>query len=188
MPITFAHDCIILDASCIINLYTSAQMEGILKSIQKSVSVAAFVVDREALGVYGGPDDAINQVKEKIELQPFIEAGLLKVVTIDSEIEAATYVNLATKIDDGEAITGAIAIHRNWAIAVDDKKARSSFQGDAPHLQLIYTLELVKHWVETVSPSVQEISQVLERIHKRGAYAPRSSHPLYSWWMKYKHE
>ena len=101
MPITFAHDCIILDASCIISLYASGQMEGILQSIQKSVAVAAFVFNREALWIYGGPDEDVKQTKEKIELQPFVDAGLLKVVTVapgdDVELANWTKENKAVK-------------------------------------------------------------------------------------------
>lgn len=188
MSITFAHNCIILDASCIISLYASGQMEGILQSIQKSVAVAAFVFNREALWIYGGPDEDVKQTREKIELQPFVDAGLLKVVTIASETEAQVYVNLSIEIDDGEAVTGAIAIHRNWAIGVDDKKARSLFQREAAYLQLAYTLELVKHWADITEPSLETISRALIRIQDRAAYEPGQNHPLYSWWMKYRNE
>lgn len=185
MPITFTHDCVILDASCIINLYASGQMEGILKSIQKAVTVATFVIDREALWIYGGPNENVKQVKQRIELQPFVEAGLLKMVTIETEIEAETYVNLAIEIDDGEAITGAIAIQRNWGIVVDDKKARALFQRKTTNLQLIFTLELVKHWADTMSPEVEDVSQALRKIYYRANYAPGKNHPLHSWWMQY---
>ena len=32
--------------------------------------------------------------------------------------------DLSAVIDDGEAITGAIALHRGYAVAIDDRKAR----------------------------------------------------------------
>jgi hypothetical protein len=185
MPISFNHTCLILDASCIISLYATGQMEAILRSIPRSVTVAAFVLDHEALWVYSGPDEAIKQAKAEIDLQPFIEAGLLKVVTIDSHAEATLQINFAAEIDDGEAVTGAIALHRNWAIAVDDKKARALFGREAGHLQLLYTLELVQHWAETARPSSETISAALENIYKRAVYQPGQNHPLYAWWLKY---
>lgn len=186
MEISPAHPCIILDASCIISLYASSQIKAILESIRQSVAVAAFVLNKEALWVYGGPDEDVKQAKEKIELQPFVEAGLIQIVTLDSAVEIETYVNLAIEIDDGEAVTGAIAIQRSWAVGVDDKKARSLFQREAAQIQLIYTLELVKYWADTLNPTTEEISQVLERIQKRAVYEPGSKHPLYSWWLKYR--
>ncbi len=188
MDIFWAHDCIILDASCIISLYASGQMEDILRSIRKSVAVAAYVLNKEALWIYGGPDEDVKQAKEKIELQPFVDSGLLQIVTLDSEVETETYVNLAIEIDDGEAVTGAIAMHRGWGIGIDDKKARSLFQREGAHLQLVYTLELVKYWADIMDPSSETISRAVTRIQKRAAYEPGSKHPLYSWWMKYKPE
>lgn len=186
MEISPAHPYIILDASCIISLYATGRLEGILESIRQSVAVAAFVLNKEALWIYGGPDEDVRQTKERIELQPFVEAGLIQIVTLDSTVETETYVNLATEIDDGEAITGAIAMQRGWAVGVDDKKARSLFQREAAQLQLVYTLELVKHWADTMCPPPEEIAQTLERIRKRAVYEPGSNHPLYAWWVKYR--
>jgi hypothetical protein len=186
MTLVFNHPCIILDASCIINLYASKCMENILRSIPRSVTIAAFVLDHEALLIYGGPAEDVRQEKEKIDLQPLIEAGLLKIVTINSEAEAALHINFAAEIDDGESVTGAIAIHRNWAIGIDDRRARSLFSREVNQLQLIYTLELVKHWADTTEPPFEIISTALENIYKRAVYQPGQNHPLYPWWLKYK--
>jgi hypothetical protein len=107
--IVFSQDCIILDACCIINLYASGQMGDILKSISKSVVVAAYVRDEEALRIFCGQAGNGTEEYERIDLQPFIDCGLLRVVTPETEAENITFVNFAATLDDGEAITGAIA-------------------------------------------------------------------------------
>ena len=183
--ITFHHDCIILDASCIISLYASRQMGEILKAIPKSVTIATFVFEKEALWIYGGSDEDVQADKEAIDLQPFVDAGLLRLVKIASA-ETNDYVNLAAKLDPGEAITGAIAMNRNWAIATDDNKARSLFQREVPHLQLVYTLGLVKYWVDSTNPSFETVTSALKNIRTRAIYKPGQNHPLYSWWRKYR--
>ena len=185
LGLTFHHDTLILDASCIISLYASRQIENILRSIPKSVSVSAYVYEKEALWIYGGPDDNIMLTKERIDLQPFVDTDLLKIVEIGTGNEGELRVNFEASLDPGEAVTGAIAVHRTWAIAIDEKKARNLFNREAPNIQLVYTLELVKHWVDVSGPSAETISAALRDIRYRAIYQPGQNHPLYTWWMKY---
>jgi predicted nucleic acid-binding protein len=112
-------------------------MGNILKSIPKSVTVAAYVHAKEAMRIHGGPNGDITQKYERIDLQPFINSRLLTIVSPETEAENLTFVNFATALDDGEAITGAIALHRNWSIATDDRKATSFFTQNMPHIQTI---------------------------------------------------
>lgn len=185
MRLTSVHNCIVLDASCVISLYASGQMTSILESISETVVVSQFVFEKEALRIYGGPEGDERSARESIRLQPLVDAGLLRVETIQLEAEMATFVNFAVEVDDGEAITGALALHRHWAIGVDDKKARALFSREAAGQQLFYTLELVKHWVEATTPSPAVISSVLRNIQRRATYIPAKTHPLYSWWEQH---
>lgn len=185
MPLSFLHDTLILDATCVINLYASGHIEEILGTIPRTVTVAAYVYSKEALWVYGNLHR--QGQREPIMLQPLIDSGLIKVVTIETEAEAETLAVLSMKIrGQGEASTGAIAINRNWAIATDDGKARRLFQGMAGHLQLIYTLELLTHWVDVSNPPVAVINKALQSIRHRAAYAPQQNHPLYEWWRSFQ--
>ncbi len=177
----FAHPCIILDACCVINLYASKQMGEILKSIPKSVCVAAYVKNEEVLRSY----NHLTQCNEDVELQSFIEQGLLTLVDLNLEAEAETYINFAAVLDDGEAITGAIALHRNWAIATDDRAAIKVFSREAPHLQILSTSELIKHWVETAEPSFNTVSECLQNIIIGARYRPGPNYEAYSWWQSY---
>jgi hypothetical protein len=160
-------------------------MENILDTIPKTVTVAAYVYKKEALSIYTGPEQDVRQSKVGIELQPFVNAGLLKIVDIASKAEIELQVNLEAKLDPGEAISGAIAINRNWAIGVDEKKARNLFSREAAHIQQLYTLELVKHWIDTQNPSPETILIALKNIRYRAIYKPGRNHPLYDWWITY---
>jgi hypothetical protein len=110
MPLLFAHNTLILDANCVINLYASGQMGAILAAIPHSVTVATYVAEKEVLWIRGAADVDGRPSKEPILLQPFIDQGLLQLVTIDSDAEAEIFVTFASMIrGQGEAITGAIA-------------------------------------------------------------------------------
>ena len=185
MPeLTFSHDHLLLDACCVINLYASFQMEPILSAIPIQVAISDYVKDQEALTILGGPDEDVSKEVIPVEVQPMVDSGLIEVVILDIEGESETYVNLAADLDDGEAISGAIAIHRNWGIGTDEKKATNIFKRDAPQIQVISTPELVKHWADSDNPSSEEISKALNNIHWRARYIPNISHDLYSWWIQ----
>jgi predicted nucleic acid-binding protein len=181
----FLHDCIILDACCIINLFASRQTRAILETIPKSLSVAAYVKDHEVLKIYSGPIDSVQESYELIDLQPFIEDNLLILVDIETDVEAETYINLAARLDDGEAITGAIALNRNWAIATDDSASVRLFQSNAPDTPIVSTLDLVKYWVDTNEPNEDIIRAALLNIRVRGRYEPHRNHPLNEWWQSF---
>jgi hypothetical protein len=183
--VVFLHKCIILDACCIINLYASRQFGNILEAIPASVAVATCIQEKEALKIYGGPAEDVMQKEEQIDLLLYIDRSLLHLVSPESEAENVTYVNFAASLDDGEAITGAIAVHRNWAIGSDDRRAISLFAKEAPQLQRISTLELMKHWVESTGLPADVVRSVLRNVRFRAKYEPHSRHPLYHWWRTY---
>lgn len=179
------HNCIILDACCVISLYASGRMGEILEAVPKSVAIAAYVKDKETMRVYDGPSDNVRETSIKIDLQPLIDAGLLIVAFLETEDEKRSYISFAARLDDGEAITGAIAVNRNWAIGTDDRAAISLFQRAAPELRLVATLDFVKHWVDTQNPSKDTISAALLDVRARGNYEPGRNHHLYEWWQEH---
>jgi hypothetical protein len=117
-----------------------------------------------------------------IQFETSISKGLLLVTDFESE-EEETFVNFAFAMgDDGESATGAIAVHRGWAIATDDKKEISFFQQEVPQLKIISTLAAVKYWSEQSSLNASELRSVLDAIRVKGRYIPDKVHPLQGWW------
>jgi hypothetical protein len=176
-----AHNYIILDACCIINFYASGRMGDILASIPRSVTVAAYVRYHEAQAVYTA-DGGGGQ--EAIDLDLYVDQGLLHIVDLETTAENANYINFAAYLgDDGEAITGAIAVERNWAIGTDDGAATKFFRQRCPQLQIISSLELIKHWAETAHVGSTELGHALQLVKIRGRYQPHARHLLYPWWQ-----
>lgn len=176
----------ILDACCLINLYASRRIADILETLKTPVAVADYVLHKEALWVYGGPDDNVRASKEIIDLKNLQERGLLIITSLCSELEEATMVNYAYYIkDEGDAITGAIAIHRNWIMVTDDGRATNYLTSQIPTLKIVSTLDLVKAWVDASTLEFLEIQSVLWNIRERAKYKPKEGHPLYDWWRNY---
>lgn len=152
----------------------------ILKSIPAQVVVSEVVKTEELLTLQRLKDE---ENEGAIQFEDAIEQGLLWVADFESAEEEETFVNYASELgDDGESATGAIAVHRGWAIVTDDKKAISFFEKEVPHVQILSTLEIIKYWSEEVKLEVKELKIALSAIRVKGKYKPHRNHPLLSWW------
>ena len=119
------------------------------------------------------------------QFEAAFDLGLLRVEDFANDREAETFVNYASMLgDDGESATCAIAVHRQWAIATDDQKAISFFQREAPHLQILTSLEIIKYWSEMTNAAPDELRCVLSNIRTRGRYVTHRRHPLLAWWQE----
>ncbi|MGL4618763.1 MAG: hypothetical protein ACRCZS_06845 [Chroococcidiopsis sp.] len=170
---------LILDACCVLNFYASGQLLAILKSIPVQVAVTQVVREQELRTLQpleGEENDGATQFEAAIAQR------LLITVDFESEEEAELFVNYAAILGDGESATGAIAVCRQWAIATDDKKAISFFRKETPQLQILSTLEIVKHWSEETGVDSQTLREALNSIRVKGKYMPPKNHPLLSWW------
>lgn len=183
-PDVSAH--LILDACCIINFAASGRLETILRGLPYAVEVAALVQEKEALWVFDGPDGHEMDSKHLIELRPAIEQGLVHVARFQSEAEQETFIEFTMELgDDGEAMTGALAAHRTWSLATDDRKAIALFKARCPHVPIVSTLAMIKYWAEREQASDAEVRSVLRNIQLRGKYVPRPAHPLRGWWQTF---
>jgi hypothetical protein len=177
--LVFAHDGVVLDASCAINLYASGKMGDILAALPITVYIAEYVYTNEMLKISQGP----GKPDVRIDLERLIAYGGLEVVPLEPGNEEITALNFAAfSLDNGEAITGAIAVHHKWAIALDDRSAISLLKREAPQLQLITTPEIIKHWADSSAPHPELVREVLQNIDKLGRYRPPRDHPLIAWW------
>ncbi|WP_346290144.1 hypothetical protein [Sphaerothrix gracilis] len=174
------HSHIVLDACCVLNFCASGHLIEIIQSIPAQVVVTEIVRERELLTL----QRLANENNEDTnQFEAAMEKRLLIVEDFNSESEEEIFVNYVFELgDDGESATCAIAVHREWAIATDDKKAISFFQREAPNLQILSTLAMVKHWSEAENVSSATLRSVLTAIRTRGRYIPHRNHPLLGWW------
>lgn len=177
MTLTLKHDTLILDAACTINLYALGKMAEILRALPAEITIAAYVAEKESLRIRG-PEE-----KQPIDLAPLIEEGLITIVALENDGEKEIAISIAAAVGgQGEADTGAIAIHRDWAMATDDRRARNHLSAQHKSMQRIYTLELVKQWADNNCIADDELRQNLQNILEFGRYRPRKANPLHGWW------
>ena len=174
-------ELIVLDASCLINLYATGRFRDIAEALPFRLAVAEYVATHEALFVWRTVDQ--TEERARVVLRPLIEDGLIEILDLASSEEQTTFVDLAAQVDDGEAVTWALAFHRGFAVATDDRKARRVFVETSMVVPLFSTSELLKAWADEISIPVSDLRDVLLAVQTSASYIPGRNDPLYEWWL-----
>jgi predicted nucleic acid-binding protein len=171
----------IIDACVLINLLATEEVKSILDSVGRP-SLICSIVQLESIYLKTGDP---NNPKELINLAPFIKEGTLSVCGIEGEKEEVLYVDFASVLDDGEAMTLAIAINRAFHLVTDERKARRLFSERIPDPKhLVSTSDLVRHWAQNERISARKLREALRKIESRASYRPPATDRNYEWWMK----
>ena len=173
---------LILDACCLLNLYATGRLREFATALPYQLAVADYVFEREALYVWLPDSTSGSTERTRIDASTLVAEGLITVVRLDHPEEEALFVDLAVSVDDGEAVTGALALCRGYLVATDDRKARRILSERGQGVGLVSTLELVKSWAEAASVDASELRNALEAIRSGASYVPGERNPLYEWW------
>ena len=175
-------DSLLLDANCLLNLYATDRLREITVALSYQFWIADYVVEHEAFYIWRPSLTENRDVQEPVDLTPLLEEDQIQLMSLESPEEEATYVNLAAYLDDGEAITGALALHRDCSIATDDRKARRILSKYAPSVGLVSTLELLKRWAEERQVPMDELGVAMAKMRSGASYVPGTRDPLCEWW------
>jgi predicted nucleic acid-binding protein len=173
---------IILDACSLINLFASGRVRDIMASLPVRFVVAKYVSERETLYTLADPSTG---TREPIDLAAFAAEGLVQIVDLVTEDEMATFVDLTTKVEDGEAATCALALHHGYTVATDERKVLNLIRHTMPSLRVRTTSELVKWWSEVTAIAEHEVSEVLRNIQSRARFTPNRQDPFLDWWDRH---
>jgi predicted nucleic acid-binding protein len=195
---------VVLDACCVINLYAAEKilsgeaprskrprrriiMPGSSPKARKlafdfKLHLPAKVKEEARYILQPDEEDESKLVKTDIDLDTIIQAGFLHECDLEGEEETELFVQMATRLDDGEAVCFAIAKSRGWLLATDERPTENLAKKHG--VQIITTPELVKHWVDRTKASEQAAAKVLWNIQSYAHYFPRKTLPLHAWWMR----
>lgn len=175
---------VILDACCVLNLYATDRMAEILEHFPFEFAVARYVAEEEVLYVARADATEESNEPEAVNLAPLVDSGHLSVLDLQDEGEMALAVRFGAELDDGEAITCAIAVARDGAVATDDRKALRLLAASDPPTPTYRTTELLSQWAKVAGISQQELKSTLKAVTERACYVPAKQDPLRSWWLE----
>ena len=172
-------ETILLDACDLLNLYGTGEIESILSHLPYRFVAGARAL-REAQWVRAEGEAE----RERVEVRPLIEAGLLAEESLQGQAETDLFIEFGLLIDDGEAETLALAVARGYSVATDDRKARRIAAERLTGAQLLGTLELLHEWQVRTGLENAAMREILRRMAFRSSYIPRRSDPLWDWWTE----
>jgi predicted nucleic acid-binding protein len=170
---------VVLDTCVLINLVATGQVEDILASMARSVVCAA--VQKESLYLRSN-DPAVS--REPVSLDALIAAGLLQPVDVTEGPEEELYVQHASRLDDGEAMSLAIAQSRGFHLATDDRKGRRLFmEAVGDRSRLLSTAGILREWAECRNVSKHKLREAIIAVVNRAKFTPAEADPDYKWWQ-----
>jgi hypothetical protein len=170
-----------LDTCVLINVLASGRAKEILTSSRYSFGICT-VASKES--VYLRAIDP-NAPPEAVELDPFVKSKCLTVYGLSGDVEQTLYVDYAADLDDGEAMTLALAFSRGYTVATDDRKGRRIFLAETRDAtRLLSTPQILRKWSENARLTAGELKRLLLEISHRGRFSPRSDDPEFTWWSK----
>lgn len=166
-------ELLLQDACVLINLLATGRLEQIARDLRFQFAIVASVA---AETVYlRRPEDGI---RETADLTTHLESGLLRVLDVETDLERSRYLDYATELDDGEAMSLAIAECRRIRIAIEDRKARRLAAEEGVRIELWSTVDILQEWERARAMPCSEINDVLGKISSRARFRPRDS----CWW------
>lgn len=171
----------LLDSCSLLNLYATRRLAEILRALGVRFAVAAAVAS-EAVYVLGGGEGEAATEREPVDLRPLIASGLLDVWSPESEAEYVSFVNFAAELDDGEAMTCALALHRGGAVVTDDRKTLRILPRLAPGARALTTSQVLRLWSDVSGVDSSVLRAALLDVQARGRFTPGKHDPLADWW------
>jgi len=168
----------VIDACCLINLCATGYVPEVLRSWGGRWYVPTAVL-AETLYLRMETEDG-TIAPQQLVLTDLVDQAVLISCTMEKAEEIGLYVDLATSLDDGEAMALAIAKARGWVLSTDDRKAQR-IAGELG-VALVTTPEILRRWVSKSSPTDQQIREAINRIEQRARFVPRTTDPLFDWW------
>ena len=169
---------LLLDACVMINLAASGLYIEDIARRNKATFVMARTTATEVL--YLATEDG-GEPYEPIDVPQYVRDGELTLVDLTPE-ELVSFMTLARSVDDGEAAMLALAMHRGWAIATDDRKARRVARESIPNPELTTTAAILHRWATGADAAPEDIRGMLRKIETKAAYTPRRTDRYREWW------
>lgn len=169
------------DCSVLLNLLASDCLAGIAEVTGWQFAICPAVRDEVKK-----LRDAHTGEMVEVDIAPLIASGLLQILELSGDDEQTLYVEQSIVVDDGEAMSIAIAANRHLELAIDDKQAANHTRRMFPEMRLWSTPDILKLWADLGRVDVGVLQVVVRHIEIRARYFPPRTHALAEWWRTIK--
>lgn len=167
----------LIDCCSLINLYTGWRGLEPLADVPTIWHVCDAVV-RETEYTREYVDGEVRV--QPIELARYLATGLLHRESLADEAEYASYLDLASEVDDGEAQAIAIALGRGYTLLTDD--VRAARLATERGLTVVSTRVVLERWGASDPAREVQLGGIVRRISALARFNPRAGSEDYAWW------
>jgi predicted nucleic acid-binding protein len=171
---------VVLDTSVILNLLAADVGDAILRCLQTECLVTAAAAQET---LYVRADDPSQPVRP-VSVDPWRAARLIRIVAPEGLEEENSYVQFASQLDDGEAMSLAICQSRRCVPASDDRKARRLATALHPGVDVLSTAEILHRWATRVNVQEELLRRTLQAIERRARFLPPQGDAYRDWWVQ----
>lgn len=172
---------VLLDACVALNLEATGELDAIANALGLTFAMATKAAE-ETLYLIDVTDGESSRTQ--VDLDPHIQKGTLEILQLDPGHETSTFVSLAARVDDGEAQSLSLTLHRNLPLATDDRLAIKVAR-DLGLAEPTGTTALLKQYAESAGLESHEISPMLVTVERRASFRPPRGSPDLPWWLRY---
>jgi predicted nucleic acid-binding protein len=171
---------VLVDACVVINLAASQIWDEVAEANGYQFVLTRKVTE-ESQFYYLVRPSGLDRVE--IDMQALEARGA---ITIEDPLpgELGTFVEYAQHLDDGEAETLAVSVHRGIELATDDLRAIKFVDEQQLPVKLVRTSSMVYAWASKVNPAQTLLTEVLRRISLGARFMPPKSAPHADWWIR----
>ena len=171
---------VVLDTSVILNLIASGQAEAILLSLRATCLVATAAAKEV---IYIRADDP-REPAHVVSIEPWIDAKLVVLASPEGRNEEDLYVQFASQLDDGEAMSLGICQSRGYILATDDRKARRLASSLKPAAAAVLTTaEILHRWATLTDVKAELLRDTMSAVERRARFLPPQDDPFREWWL-----
>lgn len=168
----------ILDCCTLLNLYCGWGGIRELSSVlgpwtigQRALSEAQYARDFAGDGII----KAIPLGPESI-----LEQHAISVFSVESDSEIELFVEMANRLDDGEAECIALAAERSLTLCTDERLAQN--EAAARGIEIATTPQILEAWASASPSRREQLPSIVSRIEILARFTPHRSSPHLDWW------
>ncbi|MEV5828480.1 hypothetical protein AB0L25_23260 [Spirillospora sp. NPDC052242] len=170
----------LLDACVALNLVAADAIDVVADALGLT-----FVMASTAASEVRYVEDVVDgeRIRTEVRLEPHVTKGTLELTEVRPGAEMATFVDLTAQVDDGEAATLAMAVHRGLPVVTDDRAALRA----AARLGItaaVGTAGLLRRYEGIAAPPQHEMAAMLVAVERRACFRPGKNSPDFAWWTE----
>jgi predicted nucleic acid-binding protein len=172
---------VLLDACVALNLEATGELHAIANTLGLTFAMATKAAE-ETLYLIDLVDGETSHTQ--IDLDVHTQKGTLEILQLSPDQETSTFVSLAARVDDGEAQSLSLAIHRNLPLATDDRLA-IKLARERGLAEPIGTTTLLQRYADSAGLKPHEITLMLITVERRASFRPPRGSTDLTWWLQH---